>query len=116
MEMDQNFKLLTESKVESPRTPGGAFRRIELALGRRGSAYRAIIRESWGSYRADDATDIEEGFLRVTSTDADWPLALLGIRDKASPRKIGADPESAQYMKVALAECEAAMRALSART
>jgi hypothetical protein len=114
MEMDQNFKLVTESKVESPRTPGAAFRRIELAIGRRGSAYRAIIRESWGIYQAD-APDIEEGFLRVTSTDADWPLALLGVRDKASPGNIGSDPEAAQYLKAALAECEAAMRALPAR-
>lgn len=114
MLMDQNFKLLTESKVESPRAPGAAFRRIELALGRRGSAYRAIIRESWGTYQTD-APDLEEGFLRVGSTDADWELALLGIRDKASPRKIGTDPEAAQYMKAALAECEAAMRALTGR-
>ena len=114
MEMDQNYKLLTESKVESPRTPGAPFRRIELALGHRGSAYRAIIRESWGVYQVD-ATELEEGSLRVTSTDADWPLALLGIRDKASSRKIGADPEAAQYMKTALAECEAAMRVLTGR-
>lgn len=112
MEMDQNFKLLAETKVESPRNPGGPFRRIELAVGRRGSAYRAIIRESWGTYHAGEP-DNEDGFLRVTSTDAAWSLALLGIRDKAPPRKIGTDPEAAEYMKAALAECEAALRALT---
>ncbi|MDD2768075.1 MAG: hypothetical protein PHT19_05045 [Methylococcus sp.] len=113
MEMDQNFTLLAHSRVESPRNSGGAFRRIELAIGRRGSLYRAIVRESWGLYQAG-SSEIEEGFLRVTSTDSDWPLALLGVRDKASPRKIGADPEAAQYLKAALAECEASLRTLKA--
>lgn len=113
MEMDQNFTLLAHSRIESPHKPDGAFRRIELAIGRRGSLYRAIVRESWGLYQAG-LSEIEEGFLRVTSTDSDWPLALLGVRDKASPRKIGADPEAARYLKAALAECEASLRALKA--
>lgn len=113
MEMDQGFTVLAQSQVESPRAPNTAYRRIELALGRRGYLFRAIIRESWGVYRAD-APDAEEGSLRASSTDADWSLALIGVRDKASPRKIGADAESAQYMKAALAECENAMRALVA--
>lgn len=113
MEMDQNFTLLAHSQVESPREPGAAFRRIELAIGRRGFIYRAIVRESWGVYQ-DGSPDVEEGFLRVTSTDSDWPLALLGVRDKAAPRKIGADPEAARYLKAALSECEASLRALTA--
>lgn len=113
MEMDQNFTLLAHSRVETPRAPDTAYRRIELAIGRKGFIYRAIVRESWGRYQGG-ASDTEEGFLRTTSTDSDWPLVLIGIRDKAAPRKIGADPEAAQYLKAALAECEASLRVLTA--
>lgn len=113
MEMDQNFTLLAHSRIESPRGSNDHYRRIELAIGRKGFVYRAIVRESWGMYQSG-ASDVEEGFLRATSTDSDWPLVLIGIRDKAAPRRIGFDPEAAGYLKAALAECEASLRVLTA--
>ncbi len=114
MEMDQGYTLLTECEVATPRAPDAAFRRIELAVGRKGFLYRGVVRESWGRYQADGQA-VEEGSLRVTSTDSDWSLALIGVRDKAAPRKIGADPEAAEHLKAALTECEARLRVLTGR-
>lgn len=114
MEMDQGYKLLAEAEAATPKAPGTAFRRIELAVGRKGFLYRAIVRESWGLYQAD-TLELEEGSMRVTSTDSDWSLALIGVRDKAVPRNIGADPEAAEHLKSVLASCEEALRTLTGR-
>lgn len=100
MKMSYGFEIIAEAYkgIEFGHVPGHRYRDVEVAVGKRGSQYRAVVLETWGSAHGFDEEDARK---KVVARSNDPRKALREVLIRA--RDSGLKPD---YLAAAASECE----------